>query len=80
MEWANTETDNFLSINKYIFSNSEDFEPSEFTKPFSSIASRVKSLPKSNLIENESSSNEIQFPFSGNFNMKFTETGDYKEK
>ena len=61
MEWANTETDNFVNINKYIFKNEEP-ESNDFMAPKTSAGMRVKSLPKTNTTNNERPDTEHHFP------------------
>jgi hypothetical protein len=69
MEWASSETDNFVNINKFIFSNHED-DSNEFSGPISAIGARVKSLPKNSIFGADIVESEHQLPSN---TMKFSD-------
>lgn len=72
MDWANSETDNFVNINKFIFSHNEEQDSNDFAAPSYNIGSRVKAIPKSSILINEISDSDNQI-YNAGLNAKYTE-------
>lgn len=73
MEWGTSETDNFVNINKYIFCSNDDQESNEFAGNINNIGSRVKSLPKSTVLNNEVNDSEHHFVYNAGSSTKLAE-------
>lgn len=79
MEWANTETDNFVNINKYIFSTDEP-EPNDYMAPKTSAGMRVKSLPKTTPAINECPDTGNHFTGGSNGVARLMDLDSHNEK
>jgi hypothetical protein len=79
MEWANTETDNFVSINKYIFSCDEQ-DGGEHVGPKTNMNTRVKSLPKTGVLSNDTHEADLHFPTGTGIPAKLAEFDALNER